>query len=41
MALNAGVGIPQQAPSKVEANAPPPSSVKPLPPGATPSGRFR
>jgi hypothetical protein len=37
---NTGVGIPQPAPVKVEANSAS-ASLKPLPPGADPSGRLR
>jgi hypothetical protein len=37
---NAGLGIPQPAPIKVEANSTNPS-VKPLPPGADPPARLR
>jgi hypothetical protein len=36
---NAGVGIAQPAPAKVEASSP--SAVKPLPPGADPPARLR
>jgi len=38
---NAGVGIPQPAPAKVEPHAASPSAVKPLPPGADPPARLR
>jgi hypothetical protein len=36
---NAGVGIPQPAPAKVEPCSPP--TVRPLPPGADPPARLR
>jgi hypothetical protein len=38
---NAGVGIPQPAPSKVTANSIGHSAVKPLPPSADPPARLR
>jgi hypothetical protein len=38
---NAGVGVPQPAPAKVECHSSTPSSVKPLPPGADPPARLR
>ncbi len=38
---NAGVGIPQPAPVKVEAHSAPPTAVKPLPPSADPPARLR
>lgn len=38
---NAGVGIPQPAPAKVESHSSTPSSVKPLPPGSDPPARLR
>jgi hypothetical protein len=38
---NAGVGIPQPAPVKVEARSTPLAPVKPLPPGADPPARLR
>ncbi len=38
---NAGIGIPQPAPVKVEAHSIPHAPVKPLPPGADPPARLR
>ena len=38
---NAGVGIPQPAPVKVEAHSTPANAVKPLPPSADPPARLR
>lgn len=38
---NAGVGIPQPAPVKVEAHSTPPTAVKALPPSADPPARLR
>lgn len=38
---NAGVGIAQPAPAKIEPHNCSPSAVKPLPPGADPPARLR
>ncbi|MGB7434911.1 MAG: hypothetical protein WBR26_23935 [Candidatus Acidiferrum sp.] len=38
---NAGIGMCQPAPNKLEANSNPRNGVKPLPPGADPPARLR
>jgi hypothetical protein len=38
---NAGVGIPQPAPAKIESRTSEPAALKPLPPGADPPARLR